>query len=250
MTAKLATDRRRKKMLAKVHLAKKDLALDDGTYRALLKRTAFKDSARDCTEAELEAVLKEFRRLGWKGERPAPARRGPRPLAEGETASKMRALWLSLYHLGEVRDPSEAALARYVRRMTGVEALQWLDGEEADRAIRALRGWCERIGFRQPDAKRVKRVDAGRVHCGMPAEGAGFAAKVELIELLWQKLIETGAMKTGSFARLDSWLARLVRQVAVPAYLTPAQADQAIEKLGAWLRRVKAKTAEETTPNE
>ncbi|WP_426122076.1 regulatory protein GemA [Methylococcus capsulatus] len=57
---------------------------------------------------------------------------------------KIRALWLGLHQAGIVRDPNESALAAYVKRMTGVEALQWLDEHQASRVIEQLKKW----GFR------------------------------------------------------------------------------------------------------
>lgn len=55
----------KKPMLAKVHIAKKELGLDDGTYRDVLRRVTGKTSAADLSKEKLEAVLAEFVRLGW-----------------------------------------------------------------------------------------------------------------------------------------------------------------------------------------
>ena len=76
------------------------------------------------------------------GFRPKPAKRaGTRPLAPGRQPRKMRALWLALYHLGEVRDPSEAALAAFAKRITGIDALQFLEPHEANAVIEGLKSW-------------------------------------------------------------------------------------------------------------
>ncbi|MGH6879474.1 gp16 family protein [Hypericibacter sp.] len=245
MHAQLKTDARRK-MLSKIHIAKKDLALDDGTYRALLKRVTFKESSKACDAAELDLVIREFKRLGWKGDKPGGKRAGRRPMAQTDQASKIRALWLSLYHLGEVEDPSEDAMARFVTRMTGVEALQWLGPDQANIAIKALRGWCDRVGFLQPDAAFVAKVDTQRKMAGLDPLGPGFAAKIALMNLIWRKLIDAGAMKAGFFAKLETFLAQRVRQVGSPVYLTSEEADRAIEKLGAWWRREKPKADAKT----
>ncbi len=67
----------RKSLLAKVHIAKKDLGLDDDTYRAMLVGITTRESARDCTVPQLVGVLAELRRKGWMprqtGSQPAPA---------------------------------------------------------------------------------------------------------------------------------------------------------------------------------
>ena len=141
-------DAMKRKMVAKVHIARKDLAIEDTAYRALLERVTGKDSCKAMTNAQLGRVLEEFKRLGWS-EKPRK-RAGSRPMATTEQAGKIRALWLSLYHLAEVRDPSEDALAGYVKRMAGVADLRWLTPRKADAVIKGLRGWCGRAGWDVP----------------------------------------------------------------------------------------------------
>jgi phage gp16-like protein len=130
--------------LAKIHIAKKALGLDDDTYRALLQRVGGVDSARDLDASARGRVLAELRRGGWKPKPPRAA--ASRVLASEPQARKIRALWLALFEAGAVRDPSETALAHYVRRQTGVERLQWLDTRQANRAIESLKGWAARVG--------------------------------------------------------------------------------------------------------
>ncbi len=128
--------------LAKIHIAKKDLGLDDPTYRALLQRVAGVRSARDLDPAGCRAVLAELRRAGWT---PKPPRRAQaRTLASDPQARKIRALWLALYDAGIVRDAREQALAHYAQRMTGVARLEWLDTHQAARVIEALKRWVAR----------------------------------------------------------------------------------------------------------
>lgn len=52
-------------LLAKVHIAKKDLGLDEDTYRAVLTRVTGHDSSANCSVPELVRAVAEFRRLGW-----------------------------------------------------------------------------------------------------------------------------------------------------------------------------------------
>ena len=44
-----------------------------------------------------------------------------------------------------MRDPSEEALAKFVLKMTGVQALQWLSGEQASQVIENLKKWQRRV---------------------------------------------------------------------------------------------------------
>ncbi len=72
--------------IAKVHVAKKQLGLDDETYRAVLRRVTGRDSAADLNEVQLGSVIREFVRLGWTGGADLRAGRTP-------TGRLIRALW-------------------------------------------------------------------------------------------------------------------------------------------------------------
>lgn len=175
----------RRAMIAKIHIAKNQLALEDDSYRALLKKITGKESSADLTLAQLEAVLLEFKRLGFAGAKPRRKRGG---LPDDNQAKKIRALWLNLYHLGELRDPAESALVAYCRRMSGVQAIEWMHAEQFDNVIRGLNGWLERIGWHKPDTATVKAIMKQRVELGVDTyPGAinyyGVAAKVITIRL-------------------------------------------------------------------
>ncbi len=130
----------RRRCLAKIHIAKKELGLTDEEYRDLITSTIpGRASAADLEEAELRQVLDRLQALGW---RPRLPRSGDRPLPA--TVWKARSLWLRLYELGEVRNPRWTALARFAKRMTGITDLRQLNGRQAAIVIEALKGWLER----------------------------------------------------------------------------------------------------------
>ena len=56
----------------------------------------------------------------------------------------IRYLWIQLHEVGKVKNSSEDALGAYVKRMTGVAALQWLDVKQASKVIEAMKKWLER----------------------------------------------------------------------------------------------------------
>ena len=240
-------DSARSKDLRTIHTGKRHLAMSDDGYRAMLRRVTGKESSADLDGRERHAVIEELRRLGFKKLPPGRARQGKRagarPMAMTEQASKIRALWISLYHLGEVADPSEEALAAFVARSVKVEALQWLDHRTADHVMRQLRAWCERVVFRLPTQAEAELIDEWRHLAKLepPAGSAeGFAAKCRLIELLWTRLLEAGAFRHGSHADLGAWV-RNRYAVAAPWFLDWSQADRAIEQLGRWLRTARGK---------
>ena len=211
-------------MMAKVHIAKKELGLDDETYRAILKRVTGKDSSKGLGYSQLVAVLDEFKRLGWKPNT-QPKRAGNRPMAGDPQSAMIRALWLSLYHLGEARNPSEAALSAWIEGRFKVSALQFLTPALGRAAIESLKSWCARVGYQvQDDALQSKR---------------------ELLHVLWGKLHAAGIVRIADPAALDNWFstAGISPHTVAISHLSAAQLDLAADKLGAWLRSGLAKRA-------
>jgi phage gp16-like protein len=135
----------RKSMLAKIHIAKKQLDLDEDDYRQILRDEARVASAGDADVRGLEAVLRRFEGLGFKA---LPKRGKPRQ-AQSPMAKKARALWISLYHLGEVRNRDEKALEAFARRQLGCERMAWANQREAGKLIEALKAMAERGGWSQ-----------------------------------------------------------------------------------------------------
>nr|WP_283093797.1 regulatory protein GemA [Achromobacter sp. Marseille-Q0513] len=118
--------------------------MDKETYRAALLTVTGgkKDSCSAMSAEELQLALDHFKRFGFKVRlKPRPGR----PIDTEATSKKIRALWLLLRDLGAVNNASEEALAAYVKRITGVEALQWIDGAQAERTIETMKKWAMRI---------------------------------------------------------------------------------------------------------
>jgi phage gp16-like protein len=99
----------RNSLLAKVHIAKKDLGLPDYVYRDIVFRIGGKfcvnektrePSAGLMSDGALMALVAEFRALGWNpGPRPAEKARPAQPKPRRETApllSKIEALLLDM----------------------------------------------------------------------------------------------------------------------------------------------------------
>lgn len=148
--AKFPANPRRRAMTAKVHIAKTQLRLDDDDYRQILLDETGRSSAAECTEGELEKVLRRFEALGFK---PLP-KAGPaanRP-AQHKVARKARALWISLYHLGAVESPNEKALESFAKRQLKCERLVWADQRQGYKLIEALKAMAARNGWDQVDA--------------------------------------------------------------------------------------------------
>lgn len=141
----------RQRLITLLHVAKGDLRMSDEDYRAAIRGASggAKESSKDLTVSELEAALAHFKRCGFKVRTKGPAKRRPkkpsRPLADDGMSKKIRALWLMLAELGAVKIPSEEALTSYVKRVTRVDALQWLTGDQAETVVETLKKWAQRF---------------------------------------------------------------------------------------------------------
>ena len=128
--------------IAAMHVAKKQLGLDDDTYRAALVQVTGKSSSAAMSEPERQKVLEHFRQAGFKA-----ASTGGRKRLDGKFAAKLQALWIAGWNLGLVRDRDDRALLAFVKRQTGIDHVRFLrHGADAMKAIEALKGWLERAG--------------------------------------------------------------------------------------------------------
>jgi len=142
-------DAERLRLIRLVHIARRDLAMAEDDYRQAL-RTASKgrtDSSGKMTVLELEKAMTHFKRCGFKvksTKKPGKMPDSDRKKAADPEAKKIRAIWLMLHELGAVQNPSEAALAAYVRRIGKVDDLHWLHGKKVERVIETLKKWALR----------------------------------------------------------------------------------------------------------
>lgn len=123
----------------KIQIARRQLGLDDETYRAILKRTAGVESSKDLTPRQIGRVLVELERLGFKPQTSA-GRAKPKPAAErAKLVGKIEA---QLAEAGRPWDYADALAAR----MYQVERLEWCDSTQLGGIITALAKDAERHG--------------------------------------------------------------------------------------------------------
>lgn len=132
--------------LAAIHVAKKQLGLDDDTYRAKLNLITGKASTKDMSEAERQKVLTVFRNEGFQAA-PAQRRAGGSAKLSGPYAKKLQALWIAGWNLGVFRSREDAPLVAFVKRQTELDAVRFLRyADDAHKAIEALKAWIAREG--------------------------------------------------------------------------------------------------------
>lgn len=128
--------------LAQIHIARTQLGLDDDTYRAILWTVARVRSAKDLDWTGRKQLLEHFKAKGWKPSAPRKAK-AEKPVKKGQDAL-VKALWNKLHEAGKVRDPSDAALGAWLQRNGWPERPEWLDYQQINQAIEALKKWLNR----------------------------------------------------------------------------------------------------------
>ncbi|OGA99439.1 MAG: hypothetical protein A3E25_17855 [Burkholderiales bacterium RIFCSPHIGHO2_12_FULL_69_20] len=141
--------------IALIHVARRELRLDEDLYRAILRDVAGVASSKDLTEAGFLALMARFERSGFKGQ-PGAAPAKPEPLSERfgmATAAQLayiRGLWAQW--LGR---PDEAALTRWVENKYHVSAIRFMDVVRAQKAIEGLK----RMVARQREVRDEQEAD-------------------------------------------------------------------------------------------
>jgi hypothetical protein len=126
--------RERNGLLAKIHVAKKQLGLTDDQYEAVLR--GFKvTSAKELPIPQLEDLVKYFRRLGF---RPIKAR-WLKPYDERPSDDQVVALWKRAREIAADLDGGTKRLQGLVKKICGVEIMEWCrDEDKLERLLKVL----------------------------------------------------------------------------------------------------------------
>jgi phage gp16-like protein len=128
-------------LIAKIHIARKQLAMVDDEYRSLLEAETGLRSCAGMSQAQLASVLAALERRGFKP-RSTARKSAPRP----PHVRLVYALWGDLQSLGAVtRGPKGApALRAFVNRQAQVAAPEFLTAQQAHSVVEALKSWIKR----------------------------------------------------------------------------------------------------------
>ncbi|PTP90111.1 gp16 family protein [Vibrio splendidus] len=154
----------RNQLIQLIHVAKRELILDDVTYRLLLANITDKASCSKMGIKELESVLAEMESKGFKrnvnnNKKPFKKRLSPKSGKSKNTIiDKCRAIWITMYQHGFVRDKSETALDKYAQRIlknqeNKVDCIAWCNEYQASRVVEALKRWHQRVMIDEIKAK-------------------------------------------------------------------------------------------------
>lgn len=144
--------------LAKIHIARKDLHLDDDLYRQIVREIggAESGSSKDLTPTGCARLLAHFQQLGWK---PRPGKKkaaGATQAASGDLISLIPRIWTALVDAGVVHTADPAALRTWLRSNTrryhpqkaGWEEARFLPKPVAIKVVESLKQWAKRCGVK------------------------------------------------------------------------------------------------------
>jgi phage gp16-like protein len=178
--------------LATIHIAKKQLGLDDETYRDFLLRETGKRSAADLNETERRKVVLAFEQRGFKRASKPPRR----DRLSGPYAGKLQALWIAAHNLAIVDNPSDAALIAFVKRQTGLDHGRFLrHADDAAKVIEALKDWIRREAG-DDDLFRINR-DRHRIYNN---------PRHQVLQAQWRRLTALGRAPATDLA---GWIASM-----------------------------------------
>lgn len=137
----------RRSLLAKVHIAKKDLGLDDSAYRAVLARHGV-ESSKDLDTKGMEKLLTHFEKLGWVS---TPKQAKPRINAEHivipDSSPHARQKRYALA-LAKALGWSLVGLQKRIKQQFWVENILWLNDQAAlQTLIRDMVNRCRKKGI-------------------------------------------------------------------------------------------------------
>lgn len=217
--------------LAAMHVAKRQLGLDDGTYRAVLTQVTGKASGKDMSEGERRKVVARFREMGF-----GQASTGRRKPLEGPYAKKLQALWIAGWNLGLVKDRTDAALVAFVKRQTGIDHIRFVsEPEDAAKAIEALKAWMAREAGVQWDPGRLAPDWARR---------PGYRIALAQFEILKRGMarlspaIHSTNVDLKGVQTLTLWMQS--RRYGTPATLVDTEWHDVMNELGRHLRDLKS----------
>lgn len=129
--------------LRALHATRNAAGLSEDEARDIYERVTDQRSTRAMNGDQLKRARLEIIRLY-----PASGKRtsnGSRKRLTGKYAKKFQALWIAAWNLGIVKDNSDTALIKFVKRQSGIDHTAWLnEAEDMNKVVEALKSWMAR----------------------------------------------------------------------------------------------------------
>jgi hypothetical protein len=128
-----------KAQIAKIHVLKARLGLDDEAYREMLTGVAKVASCKDLKGPKIDLVIRHLERCAGQGQALSPGGggqkgQGPR-LATARQMFAIRSLWVRVSRAVDLW----GALRTFIKNRYGVERLEWLTFGQASKVIEGLK---------------------------------------------------------------------------------------------------------------
>lgn len=142
-----------KVQIQKIHIAKTQLHLSEDVYREMLFENFGVSSAKDLSYEQADQLLEKLKQAGWK---PVAAKKGKEnswgkknyenlrgrdeEYAAPQTLRMIEAKYKEITGL----EP-EKGLAKFVKRITKIDRLEWLRQSDCSKVLKALSAWQNSI---------------------------------------------------------------------------------------------------------
>jgi phage gp16-like protein len=120
-----------------IHTAKNRLKLADEHYREILSSFGV-SSSKDLTQEDAKKVIQIFEKLGFKPlfKEPKHAKLKNREnMASPKQLRKIEAMWKNSTR---VKEKTDEALRKYIKRIAGVDHINWLTKDNVQKVIKAI----------------------------------------------------------------------------------------------------------------
>lgn len=132
-------DPTRRADLAKIHIARKELALAQDDYTALLRNVFKVDSSSQLDPAGRQRLLTHFKRLGWNpSASDKPSARPKRPTPAIDAAPLVRRIRAQLISLGRLPDTYADGIAKQMFGDEAPQFFEWLNPSDLHKVSLAL----------------------------------------------------------------------------------------------------------------
>lgn len=143
-----------------IHVAKKQLGLDDDAYRAILSGAGLASSKDIKTVTQFNTVMSAFQKLGFKSTSQTAMRHNTVPGNPGMISKKQEYYIKGLWALAS-RVKDDKSLRKLIKRIGKVDDISFLPRRAASAVILALRDICWKAGY-NPDTKEELYVSNGK----------------------------------------------------------------------------------------
>ena len=140
-----------------IHVAKKQLNLDDAAYRAILSGAGLTSSKDIKTDAQFNTVMSAFQQLGFKSTSIRVGKHINTASGSPGMITKRQEYYIKGLWALASRYKDEKSLRRIIKRIGKVDDISFLLRWSASAVILALRDICWKAGF-NPDTKEELHV--------------------------------------------------------------------------------------------